>query len=228
MPLPQIQIIPLNGFAGYSGVKARDFTLGFDNPADWNGFYISQEPNEAAGYTYPDSGPAEGSLWGMSFSKETQVVRVLWGANGAPDSATQATLIRGALKKRGIVLGPKEDLIEGLGKRGYAYMGPGAESGQELVMSRSLAGGCLTLPPRLVARVQFDAQIRPTWSDPNCKSLGRRTQCPEFPEQPPRAGWPEDGTNRPLQLSESPQSALSNTSSIVASCREPLGSSQRR
>ena len=115
-----VNTLPVSSVQGYHGVKPGDIdavlnrvqrppgSAGNYNP-DWKGFYLTEDPQYAAGYTAGDDGRYKGAVVKFKLPVNAQIVDLGIPASKLSDPATVAAL----KAKYGIP--PNVPLIDGLG-----------------------------------------------------------------------------------------------------------------
>lgn len=162
------------GYRGISGTEWTELASG-NEEKDWNGYYLSPSPDEAGGYALAPGGT--GSVWSVSLNEGIRGVLVTGIAEGAsPDVG----MIRSAVARLGILLEPNQPLVEALGSRGYAYVGPSSPGQYEIVLSRELMEK--TVPTdnyyKKVAERHVDRQEIVSWTDDGGEALNKADPFP--------------------------------------------------
>ncbi|MDZ8026150.1 MAG: DUF4157 domain-containing protein, partial [Nostoc sp. DedQUE11] len=125
------EIQKLTNFIGYKGSKGTTWSKGTEG-YDWSACYIATNQDQAEGYI-GEAGNETGiaSLWELKLTKELPVLSI---RGGFIDQDNIPGDFKALVLKKVFNINVSEKLVPYLGSKGYAYMGPGGDAGQEMAM----------------------------------------------------------------------------------------------
>lgn len=127
----KMNVETLDTFEGYKGSSGKSWNTG-ESYSDWSGCYIATTEDQAKGYIL-EAGQKSGkaSMWKISLKKPLPIKRFRGGFIDQSDIPGE---FKAKVLKKILKIEDSKKLIKELGESGFAYLGPGGEDGNELVV----------------------------------------------------------------------------------------------